>query len=92
MKLRIGQINIKKYAWVALIAVVLIALVVAFLYYDRTNAISLIIQRLGFSGAILAILLISVLCMTPIPSEGLVVLFLKVYGVYWGTIFAWIGS
>lgn len=40
----------------------------------------------------MAIFLMMVLCMTPIPSEGLLIMYLKIYGVGWGIFYAWIGS
>nr|WP_272879937.1 VTT domain-containing protein [Sulfoacidibacillus ferrooxidans] len=30
--------------------------------------------------------------MTPIPSEGLLLIFLKIYGIFLGLLYAWIGS
>ncbi len=92
MKMLYPEVNLKKYSWVALIIAAFIVFVVAFLYFDRRNQISAAIQGLGVLGPVIAILLMVVLCMTPIPSEGLVVLFLKIYGIYWGTFYAWLGA
>ena len=84
--------KILKYGWTGVIITVFIALVAAFFYFDRRNEISVIIQAWGLWGVIFAIFLMAALCMTPIPSEGLVVLFLKIYGIYQGVFLAWLGS
>ncbi|RNC28559.1 MAG: TVP38/TMEM64 family inner membrane protein YdjZ [Candidatus Dichloromethanomonas elyunquensis] len=71
---------------------VFILLVAVFFYLDRKNAISSVISGLGWPGAIIAILVIAFVCMTPIPSEGILLMFLKIYGIYWGILLAWLGS
>lgn len=81
-----------KYGWTGIIVVVFVLLIAFFLYFDRRNALSMFIRDWGIWGVILSILLMASLCMTPIPSEGLVILFLKVYGVYEGVFLAWLGS
>lgn len=65
--------------------------VTAFMYFDRNNSISELIHSLGTSGVIGAILIMASVCMTPLPSEGLLIMYLKVYGVLWGTLYAWCG-
>lgn len=50
------------------------------------------IQSFGTLGIILAILFMMILCMTPIPSEGLLVMYMRVYGLGMGIIYSWIGS
>ncbi|MGC7869937.1 VTT domain-containing protein [Desulfosporosinus sp. FKB] len=86
------QNKLGKYGLTALITVAFIILLVAFFYYDRQNRISDVIQAWGIWGVAFAILLMTAICMTPIPSEGLVIMFLKVFGVYEGVFFAWVGS
>ncbi|MDQ7093875.1 VTT domain-containing protein [Desulfosporosinus sp. PR] len=93
MTQRVGdQRNLRKYSWTALIIVAFVVLLAAFFYYDRQNRVSDIIQAWGIWGVFLAILLMAAICMTPIPSEGLVIMFLKIFGVYEGVFFAWVGS
>ena len=84
--------NIGKYGWTGILIAVFILLIAAFFYLDRRNEISVIILEWGLWGVAFAIFLMAALCMTPIPSEGLVVLLLKIYGVYQGVFFAWLGS
>ncbi len=88
----LGRLSTKEYSWIALVTAAFVAFIIAFLYLDRHNQISAFIQSLGILGIGVAILLMAVLCMTPLPSEGLVVLYLKIYGVYWGILFSWLGS
>lgn len=87
-----GKGNILKYGWTGLIIVVFIILIAAFFYFDRHNQISVIIREWGVWGVIFAVLLMAALCMTPIPSEGLVVMYLKIFGIYHGVFLAWLGS
>ena len=84
--------NILKYGWTAVIIVAFVVLIAAFLYLDRRNEVSVIIRAWGVWGVVFAIFLMAALCMTPIPSEALVVLFLKIYGIYQGILIAWLGS
>jgi uncharacterized membrane protein YdjX (TVP38/TMEM64 family) len=69
----------------------LAVLVAGFLYFDQRYAISASIQRLGLLGNVIAVLLMALLYMTPVPSEGLLILCFKIYGVYWGVFLSWLG-
>ncbi|AEJ43891.1 SNARE associated Golgi protein-like protein [Alicyclobacillus acidocaldarius subsp. acidocaldarius Tc-4-1] len=68
----------------------LVAVVV--LYLDRNHRLTDWIQSWGFWGVIWAIAIMVIWCLTPIPSEGLLIIFLRVFGVVAGTTYAWIGS
>lgn len=83
---------ILKYAWTGIIIAAFVSLIAGFFYLDRQNEISNIILQSGPGGVVLAILLMTALCMTPIPSEGVVVMYLKIFGVYEGVFLAWLGS
>jgi len=87
-----GKGTIRKYAWTGIIIAVFVSLIAAFFYLDRRNELSVMIQEWGLGGVVFAILLMAALCMTPIPSEGLVVMYLKIFGTYEGVFFAWLGS
>ncbi|MEA4926554.1 MAG: VTT domain-containing protein [Syntrophomonadaceae bacterium] len=89
-----NQLDVKENnnTWLILMVVFLIALIILFFYLDRHNQLSQSIQALGLAGIILSVLFMAVLGMTPIPSEGLLVLLLKIYGIYEGTLYAWLGS
>jgi len=84
--------NIRKYVWTGVLIAAFVLLIAAFFYLDRRNEISVIIRAWGLWGVVFAIFLMAALCMTPIPSEGLVVLYLKIYGIYQGIFFAWLSS
>ncbi|MDR3586432.1 MAG: VTT domain-containing protein [Desulfosporosinus sp.] len=84
--------NLLKYGWTGVLIVAFVLLVAAFFYLDRRNELSGIIRAWGLWGVVFAIFLMAALCMTPMPSEGLVVLFLKIYGIYEGVLIAWLGS
>lgn len=81
-----------KYGWTGVLIAVFVLLIAIFFYLDRRNEISLIIRDWGVWGIIFAVFVMAALCMTPIPSEGLVVMYLKVYGIYQGITIAWLGS
>ncbi|MEL1135069.1 VTT domain-containing protein [Desulfitobacterium sp. THU1] len=74
-----------------LILVISIALIVLFFYLDRKNELSSLIQSWGIGGIFFAILIMAALCMTPIPSEGFFILLLKIFGVFWGSLYSWLG-
>ncbi len=84
--------DVHKLEWTGVLVAVVVVGMAAFLYFDRRDQLSNIIRAWGFGGIILAVLLMGIICMTPIPSEGLVVLYLKVYGAYMGVFYSWIGS
>jgi uncharacterized membrane protein YdjX (TVP38/TMEM64 family) len=84
--------NIRRYGWTGVLIAAFVLLIAAFFYLDRRNEISIIIRAWGLWGVVFAIFLMAALCMTPIPSEGLAVLYLKIYGIYQGIFFAWLGS
>jgi uncharacterized membrane protein YdjX (TVP38/TMEM64 family) len=85
--------SVKKYGGLALLITLFVLLsVFLFFYLDRSNAISKMIQNSGLYGVILALVMMALVSMTPVPTEGLLVLYQKVYGVYWGTTLAWMGA
>jgi uncharacterized membrane protein YdjX (TVP38/TMEM64 family) len=78
--------------WSVVLFVMGILIIVAFLYIDRCQAISNIIRSSGLLGIATAIFLITILSMTPIPTESLTIICLKSYGIGWGTFYSWVGS
>lgn len=66
--------------------------VAVFFYLDQHNHLSEIIHSWGSPGVIIAILLMGLVCMTPVPSEGLLLILLKIYGLWFGLLYAWLGS
>ncbi|MEQ8199301.1 MAG: VTT domain-containing protein, partial [Clostridiaceae bacterium] len=87
-----GKIDSVKNNWAGGVAVLIALFTAAFLYIDRGNEITDLIQGWGPWGVVLAVFLIAAIFLTPIPSEGIIVLYLKIYGVYFGTLYSWIGS
>jgi uncharacterized membrane protein YdjX (TVP38/TMEM64 family) len=85
-------IRIVKTHWVAIVAITLVLAAVIFLYFDRGNQVSTLIVSWGVIGIVFAILLMAAIFMTPVPSEGLVIIYLKIYGLYLGSLYSWIGS
>lgn len=84
--------TIGKYIWTGIIIAAFVSLIATFFYLDRRNELSVMIREWGLGGVAFAILLMAALCMTPIPSEGLVVMYLKIFGIYEGVVYAWLGS
>lgn len=69
-----------------------IILVILFFYLDRNDEVSSVIGSWGAIGIALSIGLMAGFCMLPIPSEFLLLMNFKVYGVWWGILVAWIGT
>jgi uncharacterized membrane protein YdjX (TVP38/TMEM64 family) len=84
--------NLKAKIWTILIFVVSIVVVVLFLYLDRHNALSRFLRSLGSLGVILAIIFKALITVTPVPTEGILIIYMKVYGVWWGVLYSWIGG
>lgn len=63
--------------------------VVLFFYYNRHHDLSHAIQSYGQTGIFAAILMMTILFLTPIPSEGLLLIYFNVYGVFLGLVYAW---
>lgn len=74
------------------VILICMSLVVTFLYFDRHGALSVPLRSWGIWGVILAVLLMALLSVIPIPAEFLLVLNMKVYGVPYGIFYAWIGT
>lgn len=74
------------------VALLVIMAVVLFFYYDRHNALSSVFRSWGLIGDVIAILVMAVICITPLPSEGLLVLYLKIFGTWWGVTYGWLGA
>lgn len=74
------------------ILIVAFGIAILFLYLDRNNDLSRFLQSLGTFGTLMAILIMAVITVTPIPSEGFLIVLLKVYGAWWGILYAWIGA
>jgi len=74
----------------------LLAAVVWF-YFHYRHSLSIhhaivMIQGAGVNGVVVAILLMAVFCVLPVPSEFLIVANMMVYGVGWGLFYSWVGA
>lgn len=87
-----NQVNTNNYGRLTIILLVCLALIVLFFYLDRHNDISQVIWSWGKAGILLSILFMAAICMTPIPSEGLLIVLFKIFGIYNGAFYSWIGS
>ncbi|UOF90701.1 VTT domain-containing protein [Fodinisporobacter ferrooxydans] len=75
-----------------IVTVILFAL---YFYYVHTGKITPFIksfQNLGIYGIALAILLLAILCVLPVPSEFLIVMNMEMYGIWFGTLYSWLGG
>ena len=63
--------------------------VILFFYYNRHHALTHAIQSYGSTGIFAAILMMTLIFLTPIPSEGLLLIYFNVYGVFLGLFYAW---
>lgn len=84
--------NIRHIALSAALLAVGLLLVVGFFYLDRHNRIGRLIQSAGPFAVIASIVLMCIFCMLPVPSEFLIILNMKVFGVWWGVLYSWAGS
>jgi len=69
-----------------------VAIVGLYLYFDQKYALSAIFRSWGVWGILISIIVMTMICLTPMPAEGLLILLLKIYGVLLGTLYAWISA
>jgi len=92
LKKHLCKLDTLRNQWSVFFLVMGVLLIVGFLYIDRYQAISDIIRSTGWLGIVTAIFLITLLSMTPIPTESLTIICLKTYGIGWGSFYSWVGS
>jgi uncharacterized membrane protein YdjX (TVP38/TMEM64 family) len=80
-------------SWKTASMLVFLALIISIVYicYGH-NGITAAIQGWGLFGVIAAVVLMAAFHMTPIPSDGLLIMYFKVFGVSWGLVYGWVGS
>jgi uncharacterized membrane protein YdjX (TVP38/TMEM64 family) len=91
-RVKIPMSKTKSITWTVAILVVGILLVVLYFHLDRHDQISDHIRAWGGFGIFVAILLMALFCVIPVPSEFLMVMNMKIYGVWWGIFYTWIGA
>ncbi|HSU78975.1 MAG TPA: VTT domain-containing protein [Candidatus Angelobacter sp.] len=67
-----------------------IVCILLFFYFNRHHTITHFVQSYGSTGIFAAIFMMTLLFLTPIPSEGLLLIYFNVYGVIWGLVYAWV--
>jgi uncharacterized membrane protein YdjX (TVP38/TMEM64 family) len=82
----------KSKVWTISTLLVVVVVVTLFLYLDRHDALSQVLRSWGVVGVMAAILVMAMTCVTPLPAEGLLVLYMKIYGAWWGAFYSWIGA
>lgn len=82
----------KSKVWTMAAFLVMVVAVGIFLYLDRHGALSQVLRSWGMVGIIAAILIMAMICVTPMPAEGLLVLYMEIYGAWWGAFYSWIGA
>lgn len=80
------------FIWTGVVFMIGVALVIGFFYLDRRGAISRLILSSGAWGIALSIVLMALFCVIPVPAEFLLILDMKVFGVWWGVLYSWIGT
>lgn len=78
--------------WSVLILIIGVLLVIAFFYIDRHGLITHAIQSTGLFGIVISVFLMALFCIIPVPSEFLMIMNMKVFGVWWGIFYTWIGA
>lgn len=78
--------------WSVVVVVGGIGLVIAFLHFDRNGQLSAAMRSWGGVGVVVSVLLMGLFCVIPVPSEFLMVMNMKVYGVWWGIFYSWSGA
>jgi len=74
------------------ILIIQVALIIAYFYFDRNGVVSVVLRSWGVWGILLSIVLMAGFSVFPVPSEFLLILNMKVYGVVFGVLFAWVGA
>ncbi len=78
--------------WRGFLAVAItLASVALFFYLGGNHAAHRFIQSSGAFGGLAAVALMAVICVTPIPSEGLLLVYFQAFGVGYGLFYAWTG-
>lgn len=82
----------KSFLWTSLVLLLGIVLIVWYFRIDNRGQVSHWIQALGPVGVVVAIFLMALFCVLPVPSEFLMIMNMRVFGVWWGIFYTWIGA
>lgn len=78
--------------WSVIVLCVGVALIIGFFHWDKNGQISRYIQSFGSFSIVLSIAFMMLFCIIPVPSEFLIILNMKVFHVWWGILYSWLGS
>jgi uncharacterized membrane protein YdjX (TVP38/TMEM64 family) len=89
-----APVQVGRWEWIVSVALfaIGIACVVAFFHYDQSDRLSRLIVASGPLASVMAILLMTIFCIIPVPSEFLIVILMKIFGPWWGGLYSWAGS
>ncbi|MFB5189898.1 TVP38/TMEM64 family protein [Alicyclobacillus fastidiosus] len=76
----------------AVVILVFALLIVLFFRLDRSDELSRVIHSTGLLGILIAVVLMAVLSILPLPSEFLMIVIMKIFGPWWGILLSWIGT
>lgn len=77
---------------VPVVAGVLLVAVSVWVFVIYRDSFSTLIQSFGVFGVVVAIFLMTLLCIIPVPAEFLIVVNMEIYGIGWGLFYSWSGS
>ncbi|WP_169794740.1 TVP38/TMEM64 family protein [Alicyclobacillus kakegawensis] len=69
-----------------------VACVVAFFHYDQSDRLSRLIIASGPLASVIGIILMTIFCIIPVPSEFLIIILMKIFGPWLGSLYSWAGS
>ena len=69
-----------------------VALWLSYHYRNDIEHVVKIVQSLGFYGVAIAVVAMAIMCIIPVPSEFLIIVNLEMYGVFWGSVYSWVGA
>ncbi|QQE77690.1 TVP38/TMEM64 family protein [Alicyclobacillus sp. SO9] len=85
------QLLANKSLWVKLTVIVVFCSLLSLIYLNSNHHVIQALQGFGWGGIVISIFLMTMLCLTPIPSESLLFVLMRVYGIAWGVFYGWIG-
>jgi uncharacterized membrane protein YdjX (TVP38/TMEM64 family) len=90
------QNHLRVHGWKWFLAAIFIAILISasLKYINKTTVTDFVewVQGLGIFGVIFCILFMALLCFLPVPSEIVIIVYMQLFGVFRGTLYAWLGA